>query len=245
VGSLTPIPGFADPVSSLSHLLGAGVFAVLAVILLRRGRGDLLRIVGLAIFSFGAVFLLSISGVYHLLGPSGTPRLILQRLDHAAIFGLIACSFTPLHLVLFRGWGRWGVLALIWGIAITGITLKSVYFESIPPRVGTALYLGMGWIGLGSWLALLRRYGFAFVRPVMWSGFAYTVGAVMDTLKWPTLATGVVRAHEVFHVAVLIGLAFHWAFVYHVADRPATGPLPSRDAGVSSPNQCCTPRTKT
>jgi channel protein (hemolysin III family) len=242
VGRLISIPGFADPVSSLSHLLGAAVFAVLSVVLLRRGRGDGLRMIGLAVFSFGAVFLLSTSGVYHLLGQDGTPRVVLQRLDHAAIFVLIACSFTPLHLILFRGWGRWGVLALVWGIAVTGITLKSVYFDSIPPRLGTALYLGMGWIGLGSWLALLRRFGFEFVSPVMWSGLAYTVGAVMDSLKWPTLATGVVRAHEIFHVAVLIGLGFHWAFLYHVANQSTGGPLPMRDSEGSS-SQHCLPRT--
>ena len=123
------IPGFADPFSSLSHLFGAMVFAALGVILCVRGRGDGLRMVGLIAFSLGAVLLLATSGVYHLFQPTGYAHRVLQRIDHAAIFLLIAASFTPVHILLFRGWGRWGVLLLIWAIAILGITLKSIYFE--------------------------------------------------------------------------------------------------------------------
>jgi predicted membrane channel-forming protein YqfA (hemolysin III family) len=65
------IPGFSEPFSSLSHLLGAGIFAVLGIVLLRRGRGSTSRLVTLGIFVVCCVFLLSMSGVYHLLTPAG------------------------------------------------------------------------------------------------------------------------------------------------------------------------------
>ena len=142
--SIYPIPGFAEPFSSLSHLLGAGVFLVLSPFLFRRGLGCNLRTSGLAIFAFGTVFLLSMSGTYHLLDDGGTARRVMRMLDHAAIFVLIACSFTPIHIILFRGWGRWGVLALVWGFAVTAITMKMVYFDTMPQAVGLSLYLGMG-----------------------------------------------------------------------------------------------------
>ena len=65
-----PIPGFSDPVSSLTHLAGAGVFACLAPFLLWRGRGNPARLVSLGVFAFSTVLLLSMSGVYHLLCPT-------------------------------------------------------------------------------------------------------------------------------------------------------------------------------
>ena len=218
--SVVSIPGFADPFSSLSHLLGAGIFALLSVPLLKRGQGEAQREASLIVFSLGVLFLLTASGINHLLDPQGTPHFIVQRLDHAAIFTLIACSFTPIHVILFKGKGKWGTLAVIWSLAILGITLKSLYFNAISPWLGTALYIGMGWIGLGSWLSIVNRYGFAFARPIMWGGLAYTLGAVLDGLHWPVVITGIVQSHEVFHVAVLLGLGFHWAFIYQIADWP-------------------------
>jgi channel protein (hemolysin III family) len=226
VAQVISIPGIADPFSSLSHLLGAAIFAVFSVFLLRRGWSDLLRVVSLVIFCCGTVFLLVVSGLTHLTGP-GASHEFLRRLDHAAIFFLIACSFTPMHVILFRGRERWLVLAIVWTVAVLGITFKTIYFDSIPPVAGTAMYIGMGWIGLISWRDLVRRYGFEFARPVMWGGLAYTIGAILNSLQWPVIMTGVIQSHEIFHVAVLIGLGCHWAFVYSIANRPY---LPIEDA---------------
>ena len=85
-GRILSILGFSDPVSSLSHLAGALVFAWLSVVLLRRGRGDRVRMISLCVFAFSCVLLLSLSGVYHLLSPGTAVREVLKRLDHAAIF---------------------------------------------------------------------------------------------------------------------------------------------------------------
>ncbi|MBX3427696.1 MAG: hemolysin III family protein [Pirellulales bacterium] len=218
MAAITPIPGFYEPFSSLSHLVGAGAFLVLAPFLFRRGLGCNLRTTGLATFAFGTVFLLSMSGTYHLVADGGAARRVLRMLDHAAIFVLIACSFTPIHIILFRGWGRWGVLVLIWGFAATAISLKMAYFDSMPQKLGLGLYLGMGWVGLGSGIALARRYGFRFVEPIFWGGVAYSIGALLEAFRWPVIVPGVVEPHEVFHIAVLIGLACHWSFVFAVAD---------------------------
>ncbi len=215
-----PIPGFSHPVSSLTHLLGAGVFAVLGVFLLRRGRGNIARILSLGVFAFTCVFLLSMSGVYHLLTPGGLGHNVLQRLDHAAIFALIAGSFTPLHVTLFRGLWRWGVLLLIWALAATGITLKVIFFSAIPEWLSLALYLGMGWIGLASGIALGRRHGFAFIKPLLFSGLSYTLGGLLEFLRWPVIVPGVLGPHELFHGAVLAGIGFHWRFLWVTLDHP-------------------------
>ena len=216
--SVIPIPGFADPFSSLSHLAGAILFALLSVPMLLRAKGKTDRVVSLAIFCFSAVLLLSISGVYHLLDPSGTSREVLRRLDHAAIFILIAASFTPVHVILFTGWGKWGVLALVWIFAAVAISVKTIYFYQFPKLLGLSLYLGMGWIGLYTGISLWRRYSFEFIQPMLWGGIAYSIGAIMEALRWPIIVPGVIQWHETFHVAVLIGLTFHWAFIYQIAD---------------------------
>ncbi len=211
------IAGFTDPASSLSHLAGAAVFAVLAVLLLRRGRGDTGRMVALSVFAFSCVLLLSFSGVYHLLAPGTDERAVLKRLDHAAIFVLIAGSFTPVHVILFRGAWRWGMLTVVWGAALAGLILKTAFFSSVPESLGLAMYLGLGWLGIFSGIALARRYGFRFIRPLLWGAAAYTVGAVAEFLRWPVLLAGVVGPHELFHLAVLAGISCHWAFILRIA----------------------------
>lgn len=235
---LNSIPGFADPFSSLSHLLGAGVFFFLGYFLIRRGAGNTARVSSLGVFVLGSVMLLSVSGTYHLLDPTGTARDVMRVIDHAAIFILIACSFTPPHVIMFRGVGRWGMLLVIWTFAIVAITLKCIYFRSMPDAVGLGLYLGMGWIGLIGSVAMGRRHSIGFIAPIFWGGIAYSIGAIMEHFQWPTLLPGVIQPHEVFHVAVLIGLAFHWAFIYGIADGRLS---PPRDVDSLAPKSCPAP----
>ena len=216
------IPVFSDPVSSLTHLAGAAVFAILGGFLIARGRGDARRVLSLAVFVFSCVLLLSLSGVYHLLTPETAARGVLVRLDHAAIFVLIAGSFTPVHVILLpERWQR-HLLAWIWGAAIAGLTLKTVYFDATPPWLGLLMYLGLGWLGVISTVALARRFGVRFVLPLVWGALAYTLGAVAEFLGGPVLVPGVIGPHEVFHLAVLAGISFHWAFIRGIAsgDRP-------------------------
>ncbi|MCC6418989.1 MAG: hemolysin III family protein [Gemmataceae bacterium] len=220
-----PLPGFHDPISSLSHLLGAVAFALLAPALLRRGRGDPSRVAFLGVYAFSCVFLMSMSAVYHML-PRGGGRSVMERLDHSAIFVLIAGTFTPAHGILFRGWARWGPLLLIWAAAITGITLKAIFFASLSEALGLALYLGLGWVGAFSAAALWRRYGLRFLTPLLLGALAYTVGCVLEFVYggrvW--VIRGVVGPHELFHVAVLVGAGLHWYWVWTFApgDVPGT-----------------------
>jgi channel protein (hemolysin III family) len=142
---------------------------------------------------------------------------VLLRLDHAAIFVLIAGSFTPVHMILLRDLWHRHLLAWIWVAAIAGLVLKTVYFDATPPWLGLLMYLGLGWLGLISTIALARRFGVRFVLPLVWGALAYTIGALVDFLGWPVLIAGVVGPHEVFHLAVLAGISFHWAFIRGIA----------------------------
>lgn len=163
---IQPIPGFAEPFSSLTHLAGALTALALARSLAVRGAGDRGRVAALGLFALAVVLTLSMSGVYHLLPAASTGRHVLRLLDHAAVFVLIAATFTPVHVIVFRGWWRWGMLAFIWTVAAAGIGLKSVFFSDIPEWGGLLMYLAMGWFGVTSGAVLWRRFGWRFVRPL-------------------------------------------------------------------------------
>ncbi|TNF99306.1 MAG: DNA-binding protein [Gammaproteobacteria bacterium] len=211
--TLITIPGFSEPVSSLSHLGAALFFFILSFVLIYRHSSSSLKIIAILIMAFSSVLLLSMSGVYHLLDPSGVGRAVLQKLDHAAIFVLIAGTFTAVHLVMFRGVWRWGMIVLIWLFACVGITLKSIFFNDFPEWLSLSIYIGLGWLGVISAVQLWRYYGLAMIKPLFYGGVAYSVGAVIDFLQQPVLIGGVIGPHEIFHFAVLAGIGFHWAFI--------------------------------
>lgn len=208
--------GLADPVSSLSHGLAALGCALLAPSLIRRGRHVRGQAWSLAVFALTAVVLLSASGAFHAF-THGTPTSrVLQRLDHAAIFALIAGTFTPIHTILFTGFLRWGMLAIIWTLAIVGIALKLVYFDVVPEWLGVSMYLAMGWLGAVSMIAIWRLRG-PRCGLIVWGGLAYTAGAVVELVGWPAKGSGPVSAHELFHLFVLAGLSCHWSYIARIA----------------------------
>ncbi len=223
--TIIAIPGFSEPVSSLTHLLAAGLFLALSIWLVIKTKPGLGYRFPVGLFGFAIVFVLSMSGVFHLLEPGTTARHILQRLDHAGIFFLIAGTFTPVHSILFKGGWRWGMLIPIWVVAITGLTLKTIFFTDIPEWLGLTFYLGLGWLGAISATVLYRRYGYAFIKPLVYGAIAYSVGAVMEFLRQPILIKGVIGAHEIFHIAVLLGISFHFVFVKRFCTQTELQPI--------------------
>jgi channel protein (hemolysin III family) len=213
------VPGFTHPLSSIIHFLGALYFSYLAYFLIRRGKESSIRIVSLAIFSSSCVLLLLTSAVYHLLDTSGTAHAVFQRLDHAAIFLVIAGTFTPIHCILFNGFLRWGFLLIVWILAISGLVLKTVFFTTIPEWLGLSFYLGLGWMGLFMGYKLWQRYGFAFIRPLVIGGICYTVGAIIEYQHKLIIIPGIFGPHEILHIAVLAGIGFQWWFIIKALDR--------------------------
>lgn len=223
--------GFNQPMASMSHLIGAIVFLILAVMMMlsaRKTRGSLLPC---GVFAFAAVILLSLSGVFHMFEPGGIPREVMHRLDVAAIFLLIAGTFTPIHAVLFRGWKRWGILSLLWVIAITGMTLRSIFFEGFPNELGIVIFLAMGWIGLYSTYLVYRDYGRYAGLPIIIGGVLYTIGAVGDLFRGPTIIPMVWGSHVTFHLFVLAALSVHWYLISQIAE----GRLTYADRNVLEP----------
>jgi hemolysin III len=116
------LPGFYEPFSVVSHLGAAVLFVILGSRLLKRGRGDGLRQAVLGVYAGSCIFLFTVSGIYHMLAADSPARAMMVRIDHSAIFVLIAGTYTPVHGILFQGWARFGPIALIWAAASAGIS---------------------------------------------------------------------------------------------------------------------------
>ena len=160
---IDPIPylGLQDPVASLTHVAGALAFAALGFRLIARPCGCRLSTAALAVYVLGVVGTLLASGLMHMSTRESGLREALVRVDHAAIFFLIAATFTPVHVIEFRRWPRWGVLLVIWCAAAAGIALKLLYFDAIPEWLSLSLYLALGWTGLFSAWLLYGQSGLA------------------------------------------------------------------------------------
>lgn len=223
-------PAITDPVSALTHGLGALAFAAFSAPLLRRGRrgrdgagasrgvcSRRARVASLAVFASTAALLLTASAAFHAVPKETLSRTVLQRADHAAIFLLIAGTFTPIHTILFTGPLRWAVLLFVWIGAIAGATLKTIYFTSMSEGVGVLLYLLFGWAGTLTMIAVWRLHGARYTWLIVAAGLAYTIGAIFELTNWPTIEPGLIGPHEAFHMAVLVGLGLFWMFIYEIA----------------------------
>jgi hemolysin III len=208
-----------DPVNGFTHLAG-GLLAVVGLIVLlataaRAGRVD--QLVAFGIFGLSLVALYTASSLYHLLplSPSGVSRL--RRLDHVAIFVLIAGTYTPFCLLALGGAWRWGLLSLIWSLALCGVLLK-VLWMGAPRWLSVALYLGMGWVAVVAAPALLRSLPTGGIAWVLTGGLVYSAGALVYGFKRPNLIPGLFGFHELWHLFVVAGSACHfWAVLHYVA----------------------------
>lgn len=176
-----------------------------------------MRLGSLAIYAASVVTALLASGTLHAVDPATELRSMLARLDHSAIFFLIAGTYTPVHVIQFKGLLRWGMLGIIWGAALSGMMLKLLFFTQIPEWVGLSIYLGLGWTGLISATLLYRMIGFRPLLPLVAGALFYTIGALLDFFDVPVLKAGVFAAHETFHLFVLAGVASHWLYVRRIA----------------------------
>jgi hemolysin III len=198
--------------STYSHLLGVVLSLVALVALVVQSADNPARVVAFSIYGVSMVLLYSASTMYHWLHVSPRAEDLLKRLDHAAIFILIAGSYTPVCLVTLRGGWGWSLFAVVWAAALAGVTLK-LFFEHISPWPTTALYLGMGWFAIVAVVPLVREVQLEGLLWLLAGGILYTVGAIIHTVRRPNPVPDVFEAHEVFHVFVLAGSAVHFSFM--------------------------------
>lgn len=201
-----------DPFSCFSHLFGAVAAIPGLVWLILRADGDPWRTVGFAVFGASMAILYSASALYHglKLSPQGDDWL--RRIDHTAIFVLIAGTYTPVCLVTLRGpWG-WSLFGVVWGLAALGAVTK-LGFRHMPRWLTTSVYVAMGWIAVIAMAPLVRALSGEGLAWLFAGGGAYTVGAIIYGIEFPNPLPNVFGSHDIFHVFVLAGTACHYVFM--------------------------------
>ena len=193
--------------NALTHGLGLllALVAVPILIALAAVRGTAWHVVGISIYGASLIALYAASTVYHAVRHSRAKH-ILQIIDHAAIYLLIAGTYTPFTLVNLRGpWG-WTLLGLVWGIALFGVVWKLAH-AGHHMVISTIIYIIMGWLVVIAVRPMFRAVPLGGLEWLLAGGLAYTVGVVF--FGWSRLRFN----HAMWHLFVLAGSACHYVAV--------------------------------
>lgn len=203
---------FWEPVNGLTHLAGA-VLATIGMIWLMGLTWETAdRVIVVLIYGVGMVLMFSSSAVLHLTHCSGRVRRWLVRADHAAIYIMIAGTYTPFcYIVLTSDGWRWGMLAVIWALAAAGAFYK-LFLRKRESHWSTVGYVAMGWLAVVLAPQVLNVVSSAVLWLVVGGGVTYSVGAVVFALRKPNLHK-YFGFHELWHLFVLAGSALHFVAV--------------------------------
>jgi hemolysin III len=202
-----------EPFNAVSHFVGAILAVVGMMYLLFLSRTDPRAMVGFAIYGVFATLLFAASAAYHWSNRGGY---WLQKLDHIAIYLMIAGTYTPVCLLGLPGTSGTVVLALEWILAAIGVT-ATITMEKPPTWLRLVLYLAMGWMVLPLIGLLGRTITAAGLAWMIAGGLAYTFGTVIYASKRPNPWPGRFGFHEIWHLFVLAGGTCHFGTMLYLA----------------------------
>src|SRR5262249_35152993 len=196
-----------------THAIGVALaLAGLAVLVtLASLHGNPRQIISYSIYGASLVLLYAVSTAYHGVCLPRAKR-ILRTLDHAAIYLLIAGTYTPFALISLRGAWGWSLLGIIWGLAATGVVFK-VFFTGRFPITSTVVYLAMGWLALVAVRQLFANLPAAGLVLLFAGGLFYTLGVLFFAFDHKHFH------HAIWHVFVLAGSVCHF-FAVMTSPRP-------------------------
>ena len=206
---------FREPVSGFTHLGGAIASAGGLVALLLVGWQGIEKAISVIVYGISLIGLFAASATYHLAKVKPATQQILRKLDHSAIFLLIAGTYTPFCVNAFSGFFRWGLLGIVWSIALIGILVK-VFWIGAPRWLNALIYVIMGWLGVsavGQMTSALTPFALTWL---LTGGIIYTLGAVVYATKMFNFVPGKFGFHEVWHIFVLLGALAHFVAVMGV-----------------------------
>ncbi len=200
-----------EPFNTFSHGVGILLAAAGLVFLVWQAE-TAFATAAYAVYGVSLVTLFLASTLYHALPVSKRARLALRRFDHTAIYLLIAGTYTPICLLAIPpGWG-WTIAGIIWGLAAVGIVTRNL-LRDLPRWAMTTIYLAMGWTAIVGIKPLLDTFTWPALLLLALGGIAYTVGAAVYAFRWPDPLPDHVGSHGIWHLFVLAGAGFHFAFI--------------------------------
>jgi len=201
-------------ISSLTHFIATllSIAGLSVLVTLAAVKGTAIYIVSFSIFGAALILLYLASTLYHFLSHDHPKKDLFQTIDHSMIYVLIAGTYTPLALlVLTPAWG-WSIFGVIWGLAFTGIIIKTLRLK-IPGWLSASFYLLMGWLIVIAFVPLNGALTSAAIFWLVLGGIFYTSGTVFFSLDGRFLEGKWWTFHDIFHIFVMLGSASHFWFM--------------------------------
>ncbi len=197
-----------EVLNSITHITGAllSIAGLVLLVVFSSYSGDAWKIVSFSIFGASLIFLYTSSALYH--SVSKRARVFFNKLDHSAIYVLIAGTYTPFTLVTLRGAWGWSIFGVIWGLAIAGIIFKLFFYKHKWRVVSAILYILMGWIVVIATRPLVERLPAGALYLVFGGGLVYSLGVIFYIYK------KIPFGHTFWHLMVMGGSFCHYFAVF-------------------------------
>lgn len=215
----TPLRHSSNEITSgVLHLVGAVSAIALLVIMIVFASlyGNAWHVVGYTIYGTFMILLYIASTLYHLMPHRKTvTKDVLQRIDHAMVYLFIAATYTPVCFVVLSGADRWFVFFLLWSLAIFGAVMKLCKVR-MHASIPILLYLSMGWVIIFFLKTLIDSMSHQALLFLFLGGISYTVGVIFFALESKVPQKKYFWMHEIFHIFVLLGTAFHTCMMFYL-----------------------------
>ncbi|MHA1115860.1 MAG: PAQR family membrane homeostasis protein TrhA [Candidatus Heimdallarchaeaceae archaeon] len=199
--------------NTISHALGAVLALIGSVFLLINSFSDLKVFFIALLYSICMLAMFSASAIYHSQKGDNYEKLLARKIDHAAIYLMIAGSYTIISYLFLPKLYYIPMIIIEWIVAIAGVYLKLSKKIKKKNIWDTTMYIIMGWLAVLALPYMLNNLGFVKIMLLFFGGIAYTVGAIMSYYKKPILIPGVIEGHEFFHIFIIIGAALHYILI--------------------------------
>ncbi len=199
-------------VNSITHGLGLllSIAALVVLVVSAALKGDAWHVVSFAIFGSTLVLLYTSSTLYHSITKEKIKNLF-ARFDHSAIFLLIAGTYTPYLLTVLRGTVGWVMFGMIWGLALAGIVIRSIFLTRFR-KLMVVLYLLMGWMFVFAIVPMVKHLPTPSLVFLFLGGGCYSLGVIFYI--WRNLKYG----HGIWHLFVMAGSIMHFFSVLFILE---------------------------
>ncbi|MGC7871153.1 PAQR family membrane homeostasis protein TrhA [Desulfosporosinus sp. SYSU MS00001] len=198
-----------EPVNTWTHFVPFVAAIIGLVCLIINCKDNISKLITMTIYGLSVIALYGASSVYHWVRTTPQKELLLKKIDHIAIYFLIAGSYTPVFYFGLDGAWRWVMLISVWTLALIGMILK-LWLIHAPRYVSTAFYVSLGWIALVPFLQLIRHLPEGAIILMAVGGVVYTIGAVIYATKIFDFFPKRFGFHEIFHLFIAVGSLVHF-----------------------------------
>lgn len=202
-----------EPVNTWTHFIPflAGIVGLIFLIL--ESKHNPSKLVTMTIFGASVILLYGASSILHWIRTTPEKELILRKIDHMAIFILIAGTYTPVLYYGLAGAWKWVMLITVWLLSFIGIAIK-IWFIHLSRTMSTVFYLALGWIAIIPFAKLVETLPVEAIILMISGGVAYTIGGIIYATKIWDFIPNKFGFHEIFHIFVALGTLLHFLMIF-------------------------------